>query len=720
MSKNIVLCSDGTGNSGGKAGEGTNVWKTYRTVHVHLQPPQPEQMAFHDDGVGTQSNKLFKVLAGATGLGLSRNIRQLYNNLVHHYAPGDNIYLFGFSRGAFTVRSLAGLISLCGVIDQQKLDRPLDDSIGEAFSLYWKVHRTQDWTITQDFRRKYAHRHPDDPANSHRFGGPGCKDEFDVPIKFIGVWDTVGAIGLPIAELTDAADKIFRFKFHKEDLLACVEHGYHALAIDDERHSFHPVIWDEASKKDYQVLEQVWFSGVHSNIGGGYPKDQMALVALAWMLDKAAACGLRFRDELRQQFELEANVHGKLYNSRAGFAVYYRYRPRNIEQLLKEKLPAGAVPKIHATVFDRVQRATSDYAPANIPAKYEVVEQVAGSRSEPPQPPEPEVVEQARDLIFLRRGMYFAFLTLTLGLVYAGIRLSSASSAADPQVGWFFLGPLFSLASWATPAIADGWIAALRNNPFWLLLFLVLFVSLITARLRIKKNQIGLCVAMWKGKCDPQAQRFFPRLSRLVRTSKFFKETVPHFQTNVLPWLVLLAVPAGIAWWLWPTAAVQEDILGAEPGCGLSEVATPLDVGKSRTIEFDTRCPGLATDVIVEAGHSYKVEVETTADWFDHKFPASPAGLSNAKDAARPIMRLSVPFRRALREPWYSLLGSVGNDGKNQFNVGAGQEDLDIDATGRLYFYVNDVVCYFCPPGPWFFYDSNNHGTATITVTALR
>ena len=130
--KNIVLCSDGTGNSGGK-GRGTNVWRTYRAVdragYVDAQGRQVEQITFDDDGVGTEKFKLFKTLGGAFGWGLSKNIRDLYTALVRTYEPDDRIYLFGFSRGAFTVRALGGMICKCGLL---KRGDKLDEEIGRA------------------------------------------------------------------------------------------------------------------------------------------------------------------------------------------------------------------------------------------------------------------------------------------------------------------------------------------------------------------------------------------------------------------------------------------------------------------------------------------------------------------------------------------------------------------------------------------------------------
>jgi uncharacterized protein (DUF2235 family) len=128
MVKNIVICSDGTGNTAIK-GRGTNVFKLYEAVDLEghkADPAKVPQIAFYDDGVGTQRLKPLAVLGGAFGWGLSRNVKQLYASLARTYDPGDRIYLFGFSRGAFTVRTLAGLIANCGIVDRTKCQSDAD------------------------------------------------------------------------------------------------------------------------------------------------------------------------------------------------------------------------------------------------------------------------------------------------------------------------------------------------------------------------------------------------------------------------------------------------------------------------------------------------------------------------------------------------------------------------------------------------------------------
>ncbi len=380
--KNIVLCSDGTGNSANK-NRGTNVFKLYEAVdHAN---PKVSQLAYYDDGVGTSRLKPLMILGGAFGFGLGRNVRQLYTQLVQTYNPGDRIYLFGFSRGAFTVRELAGLINACGVLDRELTGdyANLRRHVKIAYRLYRSGARSFlgslayyflvlpiEWMVLLVFP-KYR---PKTTAEAFRraYGVKlNARDrEGRVPIAFLGCWDTVGAIGGPIDGMVKAYDRaLYRSSFSNYCLSACVERARHALSLDDERQTFHPLMWNEAKEKKDRI-KQVWFAGVHGNVGGGYPKQGMSLVALKWMMDEAFAAGLRFIAHDRTLFASHADVHDKLYDSRSGWQVYYRYKPRNVHKICKD---FGIAPKIHESVLDRIVSSTDGYAPGNLPRRLTLI-----------------------------------------------------------------------------------------------------------------------------------------------------------------------------------------------------------------------------------------------------------------------------------------------------------------------------------------------------------
>jgi uncharacterized protein (DUF2235 family) len=369
MAKNIVVCSDGTGNSAIK-GRGTNVFKLFESIDLNGHRFDPEltpQVAIYDDGVGTESFKPVRMLGGAAGYGLSRNVRQLYKELCRIYDPGDRIFLFGFSRGAFTVRSLGGFILKCGILDVRKIadSAAFERRVREAYRVYRRGYRT---ALMQLFRGK------PDAKETETFRRLHCHG--DEKIAFIGVWDTVDAVGMPfhLADVINAA--LYRFKFPDYRLSPRVERAYHALALDDERHSFHPLLWDQTeaagpqSERDGQVIEQVWFSGAHSNIGGGYPKQGMSLVALDWMMHHAGHAALRLLPSDRTYYQEHANVDDKLYDPRSGLGIFYRWKPRDVPALCRTN---GVAPKVHLSAVERIAHGTDDYQPGNIPLDAQVI-----------------------------------------------------------------------------------------------------------------------------------------------------------------------------------------------------------------------------------------------------------------------------------------------------------------------------------------------------------
>ena len=404
MAKNIVLCSDGTGNSGGK-GKGTNVWRIYQAIDRNSA--RRDQIAFYDDGVGTEENKYLKLIGGAVGAGFTRNVKDLYKTLVKNHTAGDDIYMFGFSRGAYTVRALAAFVAKCGVITNARAmtERDLDDSIERLIGAYWRRTDDQtDVTVT-------------------------CTKTAPTKIKCVGVWDTVSAIGLPFDILLEQVIlQFFKFEFSDQHLSPRVEYGFHALAIDEERLTFHPVTWNAR-----EGVEQVWFAGVHSNVGGGYPKQGMAYITLDWMMkmvayDNAKGWGLDFDAGLRAQARQFANVHNKLYDSRAGVAAYYRYAPRDIEDLT----PSNGAVMVHDSVFDRIEAKTLAYNPGNIPSCRDI--DIVTNTGAPPNPARQarvnaqqaqrrQILGRARRWINARKSLHLAFILVSMLVAAAALHL---------------------------------------------------------------------------------------------------------------------------------------------------------------------------------------------------------------------------------------------------------------------------------------------------------
>jgi uncharacterized protein (DUF2235 family) len=480
--KNIVLCSDGTGNTMMK-GRGTNVWKLYEAVDLTAHRWHQgggdrsilgkEQIAFYDDGVGSQNNKILKIVGGAFGFGLKRNIRDLYKSLCRAYRPGDDIYIFGFSRGAYTARVLAGLILSCGILRHKawQTDRQLDDLSKlayEKFRSHFKLGTTKGKQANKAFKRaleaaqeleqagkeasepmtqrveatreavekankdleaasKKAEKKTDEFRREHSVLDDTHAPDGQVSIRFIGVWDTVAAVGLPFRGLSKLWNRfVYPFMFPDYLLSPRVEKGCHALSIDDERVTFHPMMWDERGQKTSGTsqVEQVWFAGVHSNVGGGYPKQGISLVALDWMMHRAEEKGLNFICSEKDRYRHLQNVHDKLYDSRSGLAMYYRYRPRNIKKICRE---FRITPKIHISALERIALGTQDYAPGNLPGDFKIIttDPDSGATVEDPGKLQDVVMNIAGETasenvdrwIRLRRRIYLIFIAVTLTIV---------------------------------------------------------------------------------------------------------------------------------------------------------------------------------------------------------------------------------------------------------------------------------------------------------------
>lgn len=481
--KKIVLLSDGTGNGAAKRHR-TNVWRLYRALDLH----RDDQIAFYDDGVGSQEFLPLKILGGALGWGLRRNVLQLYKflcrNYRHHDDPelADKIYLFGFSRGAFTVRVLAGMIAYCGLcandLDEDSLDKAAKHNYG-AFRSRFK-RGFLNWVF-----RKLVRASDKPKASVHP------------KIEFIGVWDTVDAYGLPIDELAIAWDwLIFPIRFPDRELSVKVRKACHAISIDDERHTFHPVLWDENNEaklvQEGKVapnrIEQVWFTGVHSDVGGGYPMNDLALVPLDWMIAKAeapsaGAAALHFIPQAREEILNHSDWHGMQHDSRSGLAAYYRYKPRNIASLCADAATDVriATPKIHRGVFERIKGNSVPYAPIGLPERYEVVS-TRGAAKSYEQGGEAEArvtaANHAWRVVRWRRWLYAALLLTTAALAGSRFYLSWKPGGACDGATCPVVDPLLTLGAEALPGFAVGWAEALRQNPDYLWMFLGLFLAM--------------------------------------------------------------------------------------------------------------------------------------------------------------------------------------------------------------------------------------------------
>ncbi len=340
----LVICCDGTWNTPDQKDRGvmrpSNVVKIARFV-LPQGPGGIEQHVHYDRGVGT-GDFIDRLFGGAFGVGLAHNTLEAYEYLSLNYRPGDEIYLFGFSRGAYTVRRVVGMMRKAGLLPAIAGPEARKAAIAEAYSVY-QVRETReqggaDSQAALDFRqRRGAQR---------------------VPVRFLGVWDTVGAYGIA-GVLGTLSNSGGRGRFHDRFLSSDVRHACHAVAIDEHRRLFEPTLFQQGATGagNGQLLEQSWFAGAHSNVGGGYEDSGLSDIALHWIAAKAQGCGLAL--DARWRDRLEPDEFGELRDSRTGLYALMGKAIRPIGEQRK------GFERLHHAPIERMERDPAVYQPGN-------------------------------------------------------------------------------------------------------------------------------------------------------------------------------------------------------------------------------------------------------------------------------------------------------------------------------------------------------------------
>lgn len=359
MVRRLILCLDGTWNTadGQKI---TNIVRIRDLIAPKVETPAgtEEQHVYYHTGVGTGLSLSDRLIGGVTGSGLGHNVRSAYRYLSQHYAEGAEIYLFGFSRGAFTARSLAGYIGASGLLKAEHCSP-------ENEKRAWQYYRTP----------------PDDRFPQEHEALKRLSYE-NVRIRLLGVFDTVGALGVPLGLFRRWNQR--RFQFHDVTLGSNVDYALHALAIDEMRGPFLPALWQLPSHRGFIRVEQVWFPGSHSNIGGSYENRGLSDRTLYWMISRIEKhkIGLTFLSDWEKA--VKPSARGKLYESRTAAYQWSRYRPmvRVINQCHPQpvngarmaSLPRHAIPLGEAIDCSALQRwrlfegDIKPYCPTNLEA----------------------------------------------------------------------------------------------------------------------------------------------------------------------------------------------------------------------------------------------------------------------------------------------------------------------------------------------------------------
>jgi len=334
--KNLIICTDGTWNDSDSGEESTNVWKIYNAVS-EFDSHGVRQLKYYHPGVGTDPGIVCKLAGGIYGAGLGKHIRSAYKWLCDNYEDGDRIYMFGFSRGAYTIRSLAGMIGHCGLMI------PANDPSDKAEREVWNC-------VKKIYLECYRGVKRDDESDDTK-----CRQRHEnVKIHFLGAWDTVGALGIPdnmaITNLLDNTDK---YRFHDTELGNHILHARHALAIDEMRGSYTPTLWNNTQSHP-DVVEK-WFVGVHSDIGGGYAENSLSDISLLWMAEEAQKFGLSLDENTLSQTSPDAI--GPIHDSLKGIFSLMRTIPRAIPPLSE----ADSRERIHHSVMERCGSVSIKY-----------------------------------------------------------------------------------------------------------------------------------------------------------------------------------------------------------------------------------------------------------------------------------------------------------------------------------------------------------------------
>ncbi|MFJ5488418.1 DUF2235 domain-containing protein [Hansschlegelia beijingensis] len=691
---NIVVLSDGTGNSSGTLFR-TNVWKLYKALDLEdrQNPPEPRQFALYDDGVGTSSFRPLALIGGAFGYGLARNVRELYAFVCRTYQPGDQIYVFGFSRGAYTVRVLLGLIYRQGLVPYDGDEAQFQADVAAAYRAYRAerfhtrirheriLRAMRDAAITA--RNLVTRTKPYGRLDQSRLGRWNTDP---IPIRFLGVWDTVAAYGLPIEELTRAVDRyVWPMSFSDRELGKSVKAACHALALDDERQSFHPLLWTEAKPEDAARLRQVWFAGAHSDVGGGYPDDAAGYVPLNWMIEAASAARLRFLPEVRADYLTLTDENGLLHDSRTGLAGYYRYKPRRIDGMLRAD--AGKVKisriKVHESALRRIRVGEDAYAPIVLPDNF-FVERIDG-RIEPGDAylghrewgRRAEAREDVFNIVWLRRVAYYLTLGFTLFLGAMPLWWPATPDGACRSV-LCWISPIFTPIKAFTPAFAGAWLDSFAANPG---IFLVVFSGVVIGLSWGAALQLSIGTAMralWYGipatrpphvrdPVKPKAPGLAQRLIRRLRLAPGYEETVRFLARDAMPFVAFAAalfVAVGVGAKVW--FAVDSAWGGV---CRGSSDPKPLEAGAmSAPAPFLTSEPCMATGVKLLERGAYRLTFSVPADrgWFDRTLPAGPYGNDPEAEGAALITPF-VPYRRHWAENWFRPMARIGSGGTDVY-----------------------------------------------------
>ncbi|MDA9438354.1 hypothetical protein XH98_04275 [Bradyrhizobium sp. CCBAU 51745] len=712
--RKLVLFADGTGNA--FTTQESSVWRLYEA----LDHTQPDQIAYYIKGVGTAGWAPLAALDGATGIGVPANVRKLYRFLCWNWRPGDEIYIFGFSRGAFTARTLAAMIASQGLVPAVIGDEPVSHAEMERNAMSaWREYRRETVPWKQSLPTMWIARLIRDIVlyvyhlicghRSYTKVRAAMNGRKDVNIDFLGLFDTVEAFGVPIEELRVAIDwAIWPISFRNHRPSHKAKHICHALALDDERTTFHPLRIDQSHLAADQTVKEVWFAGVHSDIGGGYPDCTLSFVPLVWMVDQLGN-QLRFQKGTVEHFRDYQSAIGPMHDSRSGAAVLYRYGPRPV---LAGKANGGT-PVVHFAVVERMLHGCDDYAPIMLPADARVLmpdgtkldltdegtreamkgaylAKARGSRRQKEAEaftamsmPDAEMASLTRDTVWWRRVAYFALLFM-VGVIAAWPWISYPLVQWSKQpvghegislianIDWVLgavVAPFANLVRAVMPSYAAPWLDIAIYYPF--------MTSIVGA------------LAWWIWNKNSELRDTIQERARLAWNTPRRKASLSHIdkpgpllrfghwmRTNagpaglvitkgLVPAIFLLTIFGSTALILSNSLFTGRVALGkvctaSQDAAGSPQIGTPVRDDPTDAIAlFDTRTFCWWSGLAVEKGRKYRVFIDVKEPWFDR------TTLSGANGFRTHGLRhtIALPELRLYAANWFQPVVRIGTKG---------------------------------------------------------
>jgi uncharacterized protein (DUF2235 family) len=743
--KRIIIFADGTGNA--FSAQESNVWRLYQALDLN----QPNLVTHYIPGVGTSKFKPFAFLDAATGVGVPANVRKLYRFLCWNWdKEEDEVFIFGFSRGAFTARTLAALVKNQGLMPAFEANGDLVSTAAMARNAMgaWRAYRKNTAPggllhlgpivvgsrVIRDILVRFwrwasgARQHAEVVAERDNLAENNKEQAFRrrPSITFLGLFDTVEAYGVPVEELRKAIDwTLWPVSFRNNRLAENVQFARHALSIDDERTSFHPLRIEHApgNSDETKRVREVWFAGSHSDVGGGYPDGRVSYIPLLWMAQEFINFASKdiFIPGAIEAYAAKDCAIAALHDSRSGAGVLYRYDPRTIAAGAAN----GGLPIIHHSVFEHMVMGPDNYAPLNLCPEdqdddaelfqvwlpdgrvrnlCDVKKELQATSSSGHPRSEAETVSdaclkqicvphakfsaRAHNLVWWRRHAYFWLLLAIVATVTIPLWGDSVfDSSQVASVGYLnallrvcleslisFIGAFFPSYGlfWlnyakASPVLVTSALVAL-GAMFWLNGWLRDRIQdyMRLAWYRKKSAQSG----HWDGAQAREARRTgsFDDLSRSAPASLWHRFTEAFRKGPISRgihrlWSGLITALGIIAIFGAMAVVISRTTVNSSLGSGAicKDAETASSGPNGIAFSPNSRCTNTKFELL--KGAKYHIEIVHQDPFFDLTTYASPAGF-----ATRSWAHLAgLPFRRWWRAQWFAPIAQIGDNAAAHF-----------------------------------------------------